>query len=136
MYVTVLRETENHVQNGRTIYQSNVLQAPRKSTESTPYLYIDTDIDICLYFRLYRQKYTFSKTFREEDVYVVLSDQAGSSTYVGMIIVGRAEQPEKAPFDMVFREVGRDTLVRPQSPRKKLHTNKLSCIRIVYRIHT
>ena len=36
----------------------------------------------------------------------------GRSTYVGMIIVGRAEQPEKAPSNMVTREVGRDRLVR------------------------
>jgi hypothetical protein len=36
----------------------------------------------------------------------------GSSTYVGMITVGRAMQPEKAPLDMVTREVGRDRLVR------------------------
>ena len=36
----------------------------------------------------------------------------GSSTYVGMITVGRAEQPEKASLDMVTREVGRDRLVR------------------------
>ena len=36
----------------------------------------------------------------------------GSSTYVGMITVGRAEQSEKAWIDMVTREVGRDRLVR------------------------
>ena len=35
-----------------------------------------------------------------------------SSTYVGMITVGRARQKEKAPLDMVTREVGRDRLVR------------------------
>ena len=36
----------------------------------------------------------------------------GSSTYVGMITVGRAEQDWKAWLDMVTREVGRDRLVR------------------------
>ena len=36
----------------------------------------------------------------------------GSSTYVGMITVGRAEQYWKAPNDMITREVGRDRLVR------------------------
>ena len=36
----------------------------------------------------------------------------GSSTYVGMITVGRAEQPRKATFEMVTREVGRDRLLR------------------------
>jgi hypothetical protein len=36
----------------------------------------------------------------------------GSSTYVGMTTVGRAEQTAKAPPDMVTREVGRDRLVR------------------------
>jgi hypothetical protein len=36
----------------------------------------------------------------------------GSSTYVGMITVRRTEQPEKALYDMVTREVGRDRLVR------------------------
>jgi len=35
----------------------------------------------------------------------------GSSTYVGMITVGRAEQSSKAKLDMVTREVGRDRLV-------------------------
>ena len=36
----------------------------------------------------------------------------GSSTYVGMITVGRAKQAAKASLDMVTREVGRDRLVR------------------------
>ena len=36
----------------------------------------------------------------------------GSSTYVGMITVGRAEQAEKAQLDTVTREVGRDRRVR------------------------
>ncbi len=36
----------------------------------------------------------------------------GSSTYVGMITVGRAEQPLNATSDMITREVGRDRLVR------------------------
>jgi hypothetical protein len=36
----------------------------------------------------------------------------GSSTYVGMITVDRAEQEAKAPLGMVTREVGRDRLVR------------------------
>ena len=36
----------------------------------------------------------------------------GSSTYVGMITVGRAMQSTKAFFGMVTREVGRDRLVR------------------------
>ena len=36
----------------------------------------------------------------------------GSSTYVGMITVGRAMQEEKAEIDMVTREVGRDRLVK------------------------
>ena len=33
-------------------------------------------------------------------------------SYVGMIIVGRAEQPSKALFDIATREVGRITLTR------------------------
>ena len=40
-----------------------------------------------------------------------------SSSYVGMITVGRAEQVEKAAYDMVTREVGRDRLVRAQLAR-------------------
>jgi hypothetical protein len=36
----------------------------------------------------------------------------GSSTYVGMITIRRAEQSWKALLDMVTREVGRDRLVR------------------------
>jgi hypothetical protein len=43
----------------------------------------------------------------------------GSSTYVGMITVGRAMQEEKAPYDMVTREVGRDRLVRAKLPRRE-----------------
>jgi hypothetical protein len=41
----------------------------------------------------------------------------GSSTYVGMITVRRAQQEEKAWSDMVTREVGRDRLVRARLSR-------------------
>ena len=43
----------------------------------------------------------------------------GSSTYVGMITVRRASQAEKAPSDMVTREVGRDRLVRAKLAKKE-----------------
>ena len=43
----------------------------------------------------------------------------GSSTYVGMITVGRAEQLLKAWLGMVTREVGRDRLVRAVLTRKE-----------------
>ena len=36
----------------------------------------------------------------------------GSSTYVGMITVGRTMQTEKAKLDIYTREVDRDRLVR------------------------
>ena len=42
-----------------------------------------------------------------------------SSTYVGMITVGRERHSAKAPYDMITREVGRDTLVRTEFPRRK-----------------
>ena len=42
-----------------------------------------------------------------------------SSTYVGMITVGRTEQEEKALLDMVTREVGRDRLVRAKLTRRE-----------------
>ena len=51
--------------------------------------------------------------------YHVHAISIGSSTYVGMITVRRAEQSRKAPSDMVTREVGRDTLVRAESSRRE-----------------
>jgi hypothetical protein len=48
----------------------------------------------------------------------------GSSTYVGMITVGRAEQTEKAPSDMVTREVGRDKLVRATLSRRESYKRR------------
>jgi hypothetical protein len=48
----------------------------------------------------------------------------GSSTYVGMITVRRARQKEKAPLDMVIREVGRDRLVRAQLPRRESYKRR------------
>ena len=49
----------------------------------------------------------------------------GSSTYVGMIIVGRAEQPEKAESDMVTREVDRDRLVRASLTRRESYKRRI-----------
>ena len=43
----------------------------------------------------------------------------GSSTYVGMITVGRAWQSSKAQLGMVTREVGRDRLVRAWFPGRE-----------------
>jgi hypothetical protein len=48
----------------------------------------------------------------------------GSSTYVGMITVGRARQREKAPYDMVRREVGRDKLVSFQLSRRESYKRR------------
>ena len=47
-----------------------------------------------------------------------------SSTYVGMITVGRAKQATKAPYDMVTREVGRDRLVRAGFPRRESYKRR------------
>jgi hypothetical protein len=47
----------------------------------------------------------------------------GSSTYVGMITVGR-EQTRKASLDMVTREVGRDRLVRARFPRRESYKRR------------
>ena len=48
----------------------------------------------------------------------------GSSTYVGMITVGRAKQPSKAKLDMVTREVGRDRLVRAMLSRRESYKRR------------
>ncbi len=48
----------------------------------------------------------------------------GSSTYVGMTTVGRTEQEEKAPLDMVTREVGRDRLVRAMLARRESYKRR------------
>jgi len=48
----------------------------------------------------------------------------GSSTYVGMITVRRAEQESKARLDMVTREVGRDRLVRATFTRRELYKRR------------
>ena len=48
----------------------------------------------------------------------------GSSTYVGMITVGRAKQDWKAPLDMVTREVGRDRLVRASLTRRESYKRR------------
>ena len=47
-----------------------------------------------------------------------------SSTYVGMITVGRASQREKANLDMVTREVGRDRLVRAKLTRRESYKRR------------
>jgi len=47
-----------------------------------------------------------------------------SSTYVGMITVGRERQVEKAPSNMFTREVGRDRLVRAELSRRESHKKK------------
>jgi hypothetical protein len=52
----------------------------------------------------------------------------GSSTYVGMITVGRAIQVAKVRSDMITREVGRDRLVsfwlsRREEKKKLLQPN-------------
>ena len=46
------------------------------------------------------------------------SDVVQRISYVGIIIVRRAEQPEKALFDIVTKEVGRITLTRAEQPEK------------------
>ena len=48
----------------------------------------------------------------------------GSSTYVGMITVGRALQLEKVPCDMVTREVGRDRLVKIRLTRRESYKRR------------
>ena len=48
----------------------------------------------------------------------------GSSTYVGMITVGRASQSEKAPYGMFTREVGRDRLVRAKLARRESYKRR------------
>jgi len=48
----------------------------------------------------------------------------GSSTYVGMITVGRATQYWKAKLDMVTREVGRDRLVRAMLARRESYKRR------------
>ena len=48
----------------------------------------------------------------------------GSSTYVGMITVGRAKQRRKAQLDMFTREVGRDRLVRATFPRRESYKRR------------
>jgi hypothetical protein len=48
----------------------------------------------------------------------------GSSTYVGMITVRREKQEEKAPRDMVTREVGRDRKVRARLSRRETYKRK------------
>jgi len=63
-----------------------------------------------------------------------------SSTYVGMITVGRAEQEEKARLDMVTREVGRDRLVRALLTRRESYKRRREEKRsqqpaLVYRYH-
>ena len=47
-----------------------------------------------------------------------------SSTYVGMITVGRARQDWKARCDMVTREVGRDRLVRIRLSRRESYKRR------------
>jgi hypothetical protein len=48
----------------------------------------------------------------------------GSSTYVGMIAVGRTEQSWKTKIDMVTREVGRDRLVRAKLSRRESYKRR------------
>ena len=48
----------------------------------------------------------------------------GGSTYVGMITVHRARQPEMAQSDMVTREVGRDRLVRLKLSRRESYKRR------------
>ena len=48
----------------------------------------------------------------------------GSSTYVGMITVGRAEQEQKAAYGMFTREVGRDRLVRFRLARRESYKRR------------
>ena len=48
----------------------------------------------------------------------------GSSTYVGMITVGRAKQYRKVSLDMVTKEVGRDRLVRAEFPRRESYKRR------------
>ena len=48
----------------------------------------------------------------------------GSSSYVGMITVGRAWQEEKALLDMFTREVGRDRLVRATLARRESYKRR------------
>jgi hypothetical protein len=46
------------------------------------------------------------------------------STYVGMITVGRAMQTQKAKYDMVTREVGRDRLVSLRLSRRESYKRR------------
>ena len=48
----------------------------------------------------------------------------GSSSYVGMITVGRAEQEQKAAYGMFTREVGRDRLVRASLTRRESYKRR------------
>ena len=48
----------------------------------------------------------------------------GRSTYVGMITVGREEQPGKALSGIFTREVGRDTLFRALLSRRKSYKRR------------
>ena len=57
--------------------------------------------------------------FPSDGIYHVHAISIGSSTYVGMITVGRAEQDWKALFHMVTREVGRDRLVMARLTRRE-----------------
>ena len=64
----------------------------------------------------------------------------GSSTYVGMITVGRAEHSEKAERDMVTREVGRDRLVsfplsRRESYKRRREEKRSQQPALVHRYH-
>ena len=47
-----------------------------------------------------------------------------SSTYVGMITVGRAWQSSKAQLGMVTKEVGRDRLVRAKLSRRESYKRR------------
>jgi hypothetical protein len=95
MNVTVLRETEKL--DPRKMMQDSYLNTYKYSVTNYNHSYV------CVF----KYKCMCSLDYMVRSGYV-----CSSSTYVGMINVGRARQSEKALLDMVTREVGRDRLVR------------------------
>ena len=104
MNVTVLRETENL--NPRRMMRDTYLHTYKYSVTN----YIDSYA--CVFG--YKCMCSLCATIGSGCAIMM-----GSSTYVGMITVGRAEQSWKAPCDMVTKEVCRDRLVRARLPRRE-----------------
>ena len=100
MNVTVLRETEEKLKFKKihTYIQINILQ-----------LIMSIAMHVCL------DMYVCTAWIIGSGYAIMI----GSSTYVGMITVGRAEHREKAPYGKVTRDVGRDRLVRASLARRE-----------------